>query len=112
MEGQRKNIQKRISEAFDAFGFVQADGNWHDDRGRGSSGYHYDNGIYALCFFECDGSFLITQHSLVVLDGDDDFKAIALPEGAVVVYDGRIDLNDVDYVNKLMNSISALTMPD
>jgi len=88
---------------------VFSEGNWHDDNG--TSGYHFDNGLFSMAFFDTDGRFLITQHSTYVVENN-GFRAVALPEGPVVVYDGHIDLDDYGYVEKLMNNLSIVIYPE
>ena len=86
-----------------------SEGNWHDENS--AYGYHFDNGLFALSFFKNDGRFLIIQHSTYVVEND-GFRAVELPEGPVVVYDGLIDLDDYGYVEKLMNSLSIVIYPE
>lgn len=115
MENQRRNIKRRILKAFEPYGFVEAEGNWSDD-GLGNldqEAYHYDNGLFAITFFDEDRRFLILQHSVPVIEPVTNMLmgSTSLPEGPSVVYDGFINLDDDDYTQKLMSSINVI-MPN
>ena len=115
MANQKENIKRRILGAFEPYGFVETQGNWSDrnETPIPQDSFHYDNGLFAVTFFDGDRRFLILQHSVPVIESGTNalIGSTGLPEGPSVVYDGFIDLDDDYYVQKLMSSISVI-MPN